>query len=459
MSPRVRLVPGVMIRVYEVLFVVVTQCFHCGFHLQMVHDRHIRVAERHERVRDRNDWRSICHFCFRGCVYHYSTSAHKKSGVSFRHEPADVHATGRLLLICCNTSTRWYPRHGSMHVRVNDGHFPNDCVMGRFERDKIVMSAHTDIFVWMAISFFLKTLCIAHREHCIWGGVRHQKHLTIWHQVYHQSTSDISTPSSSSTQCSELNPAACECSSSSSDQFQKSTEDSDEGECSCCCYVDCVADGDSESSVCGDYIDHVSSRPYDIGRASTGKASARRRFEDGRSEHDGGWSCDIWNWGWGFWRVFRRHRRRWRIAGPSCWQHGQRGGDEGQVDITRSICRVWSVRDREFARGSREEASGGTLGSGPQNGRNQNTIRHKRIHWWRDNVRCVRSKLDSEHGTRLRRLEFQEVVSHIHNRRDQPVFPRGRGRKNSRPHWRIRSLCFGDCENSCMARDALENAG
>ena len=38
----------------------------------------------------------------------------------------------------------------------------------------------------------------------------------------------------------------------------------------------------------GDYIDHVSSRPYDIGRASTGKASARRRFEDGRSEHDGG---------------------------------------------------------------------------------------------------------------------------------------------------------------------------
>ena len=31
--------------------------------------------------------------------------------------------------------------------------------------------------------------------------------------------------------------------------------------------------------------------------------------------------------------------------------------------------------------------------------------------------------------------------------------------KNSRPHWRMRSLCFGDGENSCMARDALENAG
>ena len=50
MSLRVRLVPGVMIRVYEVLFLVVTQCFHCGFHLRMVHDRHIRVAERHERA-------------------------------------------------------------------------------------------------------------------------------------------------------------------------------------------------------------------------------------------------------------------------------------------------------------------------------------------------------------------------------------------------------------------------
>ena len=102
--------------------------------------------------RNRNEWRSICHFCFRGCVYHYSNSAPKKSGVSFRHEPSDVYATGRLFLICCNTSTRWDPRHGSMHVRVNDGHFPNDSVIGRFERDKIVMSAHTTIFVWIAIS-------------------------------------------------------------------------------------------------------------------------------------------------------------------------------------------------------------------------------------------------------------------------------------------------------------------
>ena len=99
----------------------------------------------------RNEWRSICHFCFRGCVYHYSNSAPKKSGVSFRHEPADVYATGRLFLICCNNSTRWDPRHGSMHVRVTDGHFPNDCVMVRFERDKIVMPAHTDNFVWIAI--------------------------------------------------------------------------------------------------------------------------------------------------------------------------------------------------------------------------------------------------------------------------------------------------------------------
>ena len=43
-----------------------------------------------------------------------------------------------------------------------------------------------------------------------------------------------------------------------------------------------------KSSVHGAYIDHVSSRLYDIGRVSTGKASARRRFEDERSEHDGG---------------------------------------------------------------------------------------------------------------------------------------------------------------------------
>ena len=62
--------------------------------------------------RVRNEWRSICHFCFRGCVYHCSNSAPKKSGVSFRHEPSDFYATGRLFLICCNTSARWDPRHG-----------------------------------------------------------------------------------------------------------------------------------------------------------------------------------------------------------------------------------------------------------------------------------------------------------------------------------------------------------
>ena len=118
--------------------------------------------------RVRNKWRSICHFCFRGCVYHYSNSAPKKSGVSFRHEPADVHATGRLLLICCNTSTRWDPRHGSMHVRVTDGHFPNDCVMVRFERDKIVMSAHTDNFVWMAIFSGDVVYCTQRTLHLRW---------------------------------------------------------------------------------------------------------------------------------------------------------------------------------------------------------------------------------------------------------------------------------------------------
>ena len=43
-----------------------------------------------------------------------------------------------------------------------------------------------------------------------------------------------------------------------------------------------------KSSVHGDYIDHVSNRLYDIGCVSTGKASARRRLEDERKEHDGG---------------------------------------------------------------------------------------------------------------------------------------------------------------------------
>ena len=33
----------------------------------------------------------------------------------------------------------------------------------------------------------------------------------------------------------------------------------------------------------------------DTGRASTGKASVRRRLADGRSKFDGGWSRDIWN--------------------------------------------------------------------------------------------------------------------------------------------------------------------
>ena len=45
-----------------------------------------------------------------------------------------------------------------------------------------------------------------------------------------------------------MNPAKRECSCSRSDQFQKSTANRDESECSCCGYVDCAADGDSESS-------------------------------------------------------------------------------------------------------------------------------------------------------------------------------------------------------------------
>ena len=154
--------------------------------------------------------------------------------------------------------------------------------------------------------------------------------------------------------------------------------------------------------------------------------------------------------------VWVNDARRWRIVGPSCWQHGNCGSDEGQADMTRSIRRVWCVRDREFARGSREEASDDTLGSGPQNGRIQNTIRRRRIQGWRNNVCCVRSKLDSEHGTRQRIFESHEFVSHIHNRRDQPVFPRKRGRKTT---CRIGDLCLGDGENICVARDALGHVG
>ena len=160
--------------------------------------------------RDRNDRRSICHFCFRGCVYHYSNSAPKKSGVSFRHEPADVYATGRLFLICCNKSTRWDPRHGSMHVRVTDGHFPNDCVMVRFEREKIVMSAHTDNFVWIAIFSGDVVYCTERTLHLRWCQTSETfDHLTPGlppvHNRHINPVVIINT-------CSELNPAACECS-------------------------------------------------------------------------------------------------------------------------------------------------------------------------------------------------------------------------------------------------------
>ena len=83
-SPPVRLVPGVT-RVYEVLFivVVVSSCERLMiviFESQNVTNVQQRVTI---SVRDRNECRSICHFCFRGCVYHYAKSAPKKSGVSF----------------------------------------------------------------------------------------------------------------------------------------------------------------------------------------------------------------------------------------------------------------------------------------------------------------------------------------------------------------------------------------
>ena len=52
--------------------------------------------------------------------------------------------------------------------------------------------------------------------------------------------------------------------------------DSDGDECSCCAYVDCVADGDSESSDQVVYTDQASSRTHDAGRASSCEAKARR---------------------------------------------------------------------------------------------------------------------------------------------------------------------------------------
>ena len=55
------------------------------------------------------------------------------------------------------------------------------------------------------------------------------------------------------------------------------------------------ADGDSGDAAQVDYTDQASSRTDDTGRASKGKASARRRLADGRSEYEGGWSRDIWN--------------------------------------------------------------------------------------------------------------------------------------------------------------------
>ena len=66
-------------------------------------------------------------------------------------------------------------------------------------------------------------------------------------------------------------------------------------ECSCCTYVDCVADVSSKSSDQVVYTDQASSQTHDTGRASTGRASVRRRLADGRSEYESGWSHNIWN--------------------------------------------------------------------------------------------------------------------------------------------------------------------
>ena len=80
-------------------------------------------------------------------------------------------------------------------------------------------------------------------------------------------------------------------------RFQKSTADNDGGECSCYTCRECVAGSDAESSFQVVHTDQASSWIYDTGRAFTGKASARRRVADGRSEYDSGWNRHIWNRG------------------------------------------------------------------------------------------------------------------------------------------------------------------
>ena len=76
--------------------------------------------------------------------------------------------------------------------------------------------------------------------------------------------------------------------------------------------------------------------------------------------------------------------------------------------------------------GCGKEASHDPLGVGPQMGQNQS---HEGVQGRRDVVPCLRTRLNSEHRTNHRLVEFEEVVPLIHCRRDQRVLPHGGSRR------------------------------
>ena len=56
----------------------------------------------------------------------------------------------------------------------------------------------------------------------------------------------------------------------------------------------------------------------------------------------------------------RRPWRRWRFVGPSCWQHGYWGGDEGQADLIQSTRRVCVRMDKMAPRSGVTKQDGRT---------------------------------------------------------------------------------------------------
>ena len=118
---------------------------------------------------------------------------------------------------------------------------------------------------------------IWYQTHRVVGDARDIRHL---HQSYHQSTETRRTTNQAIQATAHLRHRQRKLRAKIRSQQQTTMG----GECSCCTCRECVAGSDSENSFQVVYTDKASSWIYDTGRAFTGKASARRRPEDGRFE-------------------------------------------------------------------------------------------------------------------------------------------------------------------------------